>query len=323
MRRRQAALGLVLCSLGCAQPKEPLRIAANPWPGYEVLFMAALRGAYARAGVDVELVNVSSVGDARRSFEREQVDGMATTLVEVLSAWRRSPRRPRIVYAFDYSDGADVVLARPGLENVASLKGRRVGLEPESMDALVITAALATAGLSPRDVALVPVPQNEMPTAFRTGLIDAAPTYPPFSVQVVREGVGHPIFDSSRVPGDIIDLLAFDARVIAERRDDVTRILLALDETLAWMRAHPDSAASLAAAREGIQPGDYTSALRGIRTLRLADQAAFLASGGRVEASLARADSAIAIGGWWSGPLPAGSRVAREPFEATQRGKPR
>ena len=311
MRAPLAALLLGACG---APPAEPLRIAVNPWPGYESLFLAETIGAYARAGVRVRLVGVSSTGDARRSFEREQVDGFAGTLVELLVASRTAARVPQAVFVHDVSAGADVVLARQPIASVRALKGRRVAVEPGALDVLILARALEREGLRLADVHLVPVPQAALATRFRAGTIDAAASYPPTSTAIVREGLARPIFDSSRIPGDIVDILAFDSLVVARRTDEVARVLRAVREALDFMRAFPDSAARLGGAREGMRAEEFTAALRGIRLASFEEQAALLASPGGLAATLRETDRILREAGAWTSPTPGHVRTSAAPL---------
>ena len=75
------ALSLGSCSTERAHPT-PLRIGINAWPGYEFLYLAQEKGFFREAGVEVQLIEFNSLSDVRRSFERNQIDGFAGTMVE-------------------------------------------------------------------------------------------------------------------------------------------------------------------------------------------------------------------------------------------------
>ncbi|MEO6752322.1 MAG: ABC transporter substrate-binding protein, partial [Chthoniobacteraceae bacterium] len=115
---------------GCGDARQSeLRIAINPWPGSEFLYLAKEKGFLAAERLNVRLVEYSSLSDCRVAFESGQVDAMTGTLIDVLMARENSQRISQIVLVSDYSDGADVILARPDITSVPALKGRRVGLE--------------------------------------------------------------------------------------------------------------------------------------------------------------------------------------------------
>ncbi|MCX6921662.1 MAG: ABC transporter substrate-binding protein, partial [Verrucomicrobia bacterium] len=115
----------------------------------------------------------NSLSDARRAYERGQVNTLASTVIEVLQARDNSSRSPQIVQVVDYSNGADVILARPGLTNGASLRGARIGLELASLGVYVLARGLERSGLSLADFKTMPMDQLSMGDAVRKGELDA------------------------------------------------------------------------------------------------------------------------------------------------------
>ena len=117
---------------------EPIRIGINPWPGYEPLFLAHTQGFFEEEGVTVELVEFSSLGDVRRAFERGQVDGMASSLIEVIQANERSAREPRVFLIVDFSAGADVLVVDQSIKTLQDLKGKRIAAEAASLSMFIV-----------------------------------------------------------------------------------------------------------------------------------------------------------------------------------------
>lgn len=139
---RYLLLATLLLLGACSEPKPPLRIAINPWPGYEFLYLAEQQQLFKAQGVEVQILQFDSLNDARRAYERGQADGFGGTLVEVLMAREQSPRHPQVVHVSDYSNGGDLLIARPGIDSVQQLVGRRVAVEPGTLNTLVLSRAL-------------------------------------------------------------------------------------------------------------------------------------------------------------------------------------
>lgn len=271
---------------GCAaEPPAALRVGINQWPGYESLYLAQEKGFYREAGLDVRLVEFSSLADARRAYERGQINVIASTVVEVLQIRDRGFRSPQIVQVIDYSNGADVILARPGITNSAGLRGARVGVELASLGVYVLARGLEKAGLSLADVSMVSMDQLLMEDAFRKGELDAVVTYPPTSVKLLRDGKANTVFSSADIPGEVVDVLAVEEEVIARRPGDIAKLLHAYYRARAYTQENPAEAYRVMAQREGITPEEFSASLSGgIKLLAESDQPGYLQPKGKLAA---------------------------------------
>ncbi len=299
MRRRVVALaaaaivitvGMILTANLPSRHDEPLRVAINPWPAYEFATLAREKGSFEQEGVNVRLVELSSLGDCKRAFERRQVDGMFSTIVEVMLVRRGGERDARATLIIDYSDGADVILARQTIESLAGLRGKRIAAEAGSLNEVLLLRAVASAGMDWSDINVVWMPQLDMPRAFATGQIDAAVCYPPISIEIGALG-GKISYSTKEIPGVIMDVLAFDPAVISGRREDIDAFQRAFFRAQEYARDHPDEAYAIMAAREGLSPEEFAAALtQGVRILGRAEQESLFSRNG----TLARAEEIIA-----------------------------
>ncbi|MBY0114143.1 MAG: ABC transporter substrate-binding protein [Phycisphaerales bacterium] len=272
----------------------PLRIAINPWPGYEFATLAREKGFFAAEGVNVELRELSSLSDARRAFERGQVDGMFATLVEVLVAKEQSGRSSRVALVADWSEGADSIIARAGVASMTDLRGKRVALESDSLNAVVLESALQRHGMSLRDVVPIACSQLKMRAALEAGEVDAVVTYPPISVDISKLEGAHEIFSTRETPGEIIDVLAFEAGVYKKRPDAVARICRAFFRAQEYAQTHPKEALAIMAARQRIMPAEFEAALTsGVRLATRNDQSRFLGESGSLGPTIQRTREAM------------------------------
>lgn len=290
-----APLWVVFLLTGCgSEPAAaPVRLAVICWPGYDFLHLAADKGFFAAEGVDVRLVEFLSLGDARRAFERGQVDGLGCTLVEVLLARELSTRKPQIFYMVDYSNGADVLLARKPLQSVAELRGRRVGVEPATLDVVFLARALATAGLTLQEVQLVMLSQNKKGTAFAGGEVDAVTAYPPISAAILGEGQADVIFDSSQIPGEIVDVLAADEELLRQRPLAFAGLLRAFERARRFAETHPAEALALMAEHERLEVAEFRQHLDKVKLFSMVDQVSLLSRWGALRKALAHSDRSL------------------------------
>lgn len=272
----------------------PLRIGINPWPAYEYLHLAQVAGLFAQEGIDVELIEFMALADARRAFERGQIDGLGTTATDVLLSRHRSSSQLQIVQVIDESVGGDVLLAREGIDGVADLVGKSIGLESGTVSAHLLARALEQARIDPARVRLVSADQISLAERLRNGQIDALVSYPPYSVQLEAEGKARRLFDSRSLPGEIVDVIAFDRSIVEKRPREVAAVIAAYRKAQALAVREPHRSDSIMAAREKLGIEEFRAALRdGIRLVGPDEQRAFLGQDGRLERSLGQAEAAL------------------------------
>ena len=298
------AVATALCFCSCSvRPPEPLRIGINIWPGYEFLYLAKELEFYAQEGVTVQLVEFNSLSDARRSFERGQIDGFATTCVEVMQARDNSNRSPQIVQVVDYSDGGDVIVARSPIESVSDLKGKKVGVELASLGIYIIAVAMERSDIEIEDIFMVPSDQLSMASEFAKGSIDAVVTYPPVSLSVLHEPGAKVVFSTSEVPGEVIDVIAIDAPVIKQRPQDVRNFLRAFNRAQKYAELFSGEAFAIMAEREKISPEEFGRLLdEELHIIPEEDQKLYLEPGGLLEEVIKKTDKVLRQTGQIVGP---------------------
>jgi NitT/TauT family transport system substrate-binding protein len=279
---RSLILVLLLLLSACSPPPpEPLRVAINPWPGFEYLYLAEQLKLFEAEGVEVKILQFGSAHDSSRAYELGQVDGYCTTPGGVLLSREQSGRRPQIVHVTDYSSGGDLIVAKAPVQNLTQLVGKRVGVEPGSLNSYILARALRSSGLSIEQLTLVNLGQDAMLEALQSGVIDAAVSYPPFSVPMLKQPHYQEIFTTRSIPGEILDVIAFDASVLATRKPEVQAMLRALEAAHAYASEHPEEANRLMAARENLTLEEFANIQRNdLQVLRMADQPFYLGANG-------------------------------------------
>lgn len=278
------ALGAGACGAATPAPDDAaIRIGMSAWPGNEPLYLAQEVGIYDDLGIDVEIVEFTSASDAARAFVHGQIDGLASTIVELLTLQDRDIDA-RAVLQLDYSEGGDLLMVDESIGAVADLAGKAVAVEPASIGILILDQALRDAGVDPDDVELELVDQLEMPALARSGLVQGVVTYVPRSFQVEDESGFRPIFTSADMPEPVNDVLSFDQEIIDSRGDDVTLVVEAWSRAIAFAAEDTDRAVRIMSAREGIDPSRFLASLDLMRVLSLSEQRDLFATG-RIERS--------------------------------------
>lgn len=247
---------------GCVrEPQAPLRIGTNVWIGSEPLYLARDLGALNADAI--RLVEYPSASEVLRAFRNSALDGMVISLDEVL-ALAADGLRPRIVLVADVSHGADVIVARAGLATLRELAGKRIAVESTAVGAYVLSRALALHGMQPSDVEIVHLESNEHVLAFEQGRVDASVTFDPFRSQLLERGAAV-VFDSTRIPGEVVDLLVLRDSVLANDAGRVDMLLAGWFKALEHLGRDPRDAARRMGVRQQKSGEQFLETLQGLR----------------------------------------------------------
>ena len=255
-------LVLAVALSGCAREpqQQALRIGTNVWIGSEPLYLARELGHLDPAVV--QLVEYPSASDVLRAFRNETIDGMVISLDELLGL-AADGFEPRIVLVVDVSNGADVVVGRAGMRSMRDLKGKSVAVESSALGAFVLSRALALNGMQPSDVNVVHLESNEQPSAFEKGDVDGAVTFDPYRARFLRAGA-RTLFDSTQIPGEIVDLLAVRASVFDRHPKALQSLLTGWFDAIDYMMQAPADAARRMGIRQQTTGEQFLESLRGL-----------------------------------------------------------
>ncbi|HVN36032.1 MAG TPA: ABC transporter substrate-binding protein [Casimicrobiaceae bacterium] len=256
-----AFAALLVALGGCArEPETPLRIGTNVWIGSEPLYLARELGQFDPA--TVQLVEYPSASEVLRAYRNQTIDGMVISLDELFGL-AADGLDPRVIVVVDVSNGADVVVGRGGMRKMTDLKGKSVAVESGALGAFVLSRALALNGMQASDVSVVHLESNEQPSAFERGQVDGAVTFDPYRAQFLRAGA-QILFDSTQIPGEIVDLLAVRASAIQKRPKAVQALLTGWFAAIDYMARDPKDAARRMGIRQQTSGEQFLEAQKGL-----------------------------------------------------------
>jgi NitT/TauT family transport system substrate-binding protein len=256
-----ACVALLLPLAGCMrQPETALRIGTNVWIGSEPLYLARELGDLDPAAI--QLVEYPSASEVLRAFRNQAIDGMVISLDELFGL-AADGYQPRIILVVDVSHGADVVVGRRGMRTMHDLKGKSVAVESSALGAFVLSRALALNGMEASDVNVVHLESNEQPSAFEKGQVDGAVTFDPYRAQFLQAGA-RTLFNSTQIPGEIVDLLAVRANVLEKQPKAIRSLLTGWFAATDYMKREPKDAAQRMGIRQQTTGEQFLEAERGL-----------------------------------------------------------
>lgn len=262
-------LAAAFCSLG-AQAAAPLKIGYSDWPGWVAWQVAIEKGWFKEAGVDAkfEWFDYSASMDA---FAAGKIDAVTMTNGDALVTGAGGAKSVMIMLT-DYSNGNDMIVAKPGIKSLADLKGKKVAVEQGLVEHLLLLNGLKKAGMKESDVKLVNAKTNEMPQVLTAKDVSAVGAWQPVSGEAMKAVPGSkPLYTSADEPGLIYDVLAVNPASAKARRAEWQKVVKVWDRVVAYIedpKTQPD-AVKIMAARSGISPAEYLPLLKGTKLLSL------------------------------------------------------
>ena len=260
-------LGLMLGS--CAQsPPPPLRIGIPVWPGFECLYLARDLGYY--KDTSIRLVDYRANSEMIRAFRNEELEAAALTIPEAFSL-ATAASNLQFVLATDVSNGGDVIVAKPEVQNLQALKGRRVGMDSSAaLGPYMLIQALEQVDLSPKNVQIISIGVSEHERAFKQGTVDAVVTFEPTRSKLLAAGAKL-LFDSRKIPGEIVDVIVVRKDLLTSQSANLQALINGWFRALAYLKNNPQDAARRIAPREGITPEQFLESLEGLRLLSVTE----------------------------------------------------
>jgi len=204
-----AALAAVLFAAPAAAQTK-FRVAWSHYTGWEPWGYAQTTGIIKKwaqkHGIDVDVVLVNDYVESINLYTGGRFDACAMTNMDALTIPAVGGIDTTALIVGSFSNGNDGIVLKQG-NAVKDLKGRSVKLVEFSVSHYLLARALAMNGMAERDVRTVNTSDADIAAIFASDPKGAAVTWNP-PLQQARNAKGAKmIFDSSQIPGEIIDLM--------------------------------------------------------------------------------------------------------------------
>ncbi|GMU62979.1 MAG: hypothetical protein AMXMBFR34_47420 [Myxococcaceae bacterium] len=266
-------------------PTRPVLLGLVPRGSVAPVLLAAgdadrvglFRASYA---IDVKVIVFEREEELRKALvkggENGGVDVAALPVSSLaMSASLLRDAAPRVVMLLGRSRGHEVIGARAGLGTFNELAGKKVGVEERALPWYVLLWALSRAGLSLRDVQLVPLESSfEAGAALEAKRVDAVAGFAGDVGPAVKEVSGSVIATTADAPHLVATVLVARGDFAARYPDGIRRLLRGvLDANAAVTKDLTEAARVLGTVAP--QLGDPTEAIRAAPPASLKDNLAF------------------------------------------------
>ncbi|MEO1541374.1 MAG: putative urea ABC transporter substrate-binding protein [Pseudomonadota bacterium] len=212
-------------------------------------------------GIDVEIVQINDYIESINQYTAGAFDGVSATNMDTLSIPSGGGVDTTALIVGDYSNGNDAVILK-GEGDLTSLKGKPVNLVELSVSHYLLARGLDSVGLSERDLAaVINTSDADMIAAYATDDVEAVVTWNPLVSSIMEEPGANKLFDSSDIPGEIIDLMVVNTDVLEANPSFGKALVGAWYETMALMAAGNEEALTAMAEASGTDLAGYKAQL--------------------------------------------------------------
>lgn len=279
------ALATTLILVGCdnssktqseitsASKNAPINISYSEWPGSLAWEIAKSKGWFEDADLNVNLVWFSDYNASLQAFLAGKIDGVSVANGDnfTLSSQGVSGK---IIMINSMSTGNDIIIAKPGINSVKDLKGKTIAFEQGLVSELFFNTAMENEKQDPKSVKVVNAVTQELSQIFNTPNIDAIALWHPFGLQALKNVPGSKvIYDSSKTPGLIYDVLSVNIPNIEKRKDEWKRLIIVWDKVVKYLddpATHADGI-KIMADRANVAPQELENLMAGTTLLDLED----------------------------------------------------
>jgi NitT/TauT family transport system substrate-binding protein len=254
------------------QAKGPLKIAYSDWPGWVAWEIGIQKGFFKEAGVDVQF-QWFEYAPSMDAFVAGKVDAVAMSNGDTLVNGAKG-KKGTMILINDYSNGNDMIVARPGIKSIKDLKGKKVALEVGLLEHLMLNNALKQNGMKPEDVKLINTPTHQTAQTLASGDVDAIAAWQPNSGQSLKALNGsRAIYTSADAPGLIYDALVVDPQSLADRTEDWQNVVKVWYKIMDYLKdpANEKEVLNIMSARVNVPAAEYATYMKGTRFLSLAE----------------------------------------------------
>ena len=242
----------------------PLKIGYSDWPGWVAWDIGVQKGWFKEEGVDVDFVWFE-YAPSMDAFSAGKVDAVAVTNGDEI-VMGSSGAKSTAILLNDYSNGNDMIVAKPGIKKLSQLKGKKIAVELGLVDHLLLLKALQSKGMSASDVEMVNTPTDQTAQALSGGKVDAIAAWQPNSGQALKSLPGSKaIYTSADAPGLIYDVLAVNPKSLAENKEAWKKVIKVWFRIAAYVKDPKNlaEASKIMSARVGLKPEEYAALMKG------------------------------------------------------------
>jgi NitT/TauT family transport system substrate-binding protein len=185
--------------------------------------------------VKIKVVQINDYVESLNQFTAGKLDGVTATNMDGLTVPAAGGKDTTALIVGDYSNGNDGIVLKGGA-TLAAIKGRTVNLVENSVSHYLLARGLEKAGLKFTDIKTMNTSDADIVAAFGAPATNAVVTWNPQLSEIAKQPGAKEVFNSSQIPGEILDTLMVSTEVLKANPDLAKALVGIWYETLAVMK---------------------------------------------------------------------------------------
>jgi NitT/TauT family transport system substrate-binding protein len=166
-------------------------------------------------GIDIDVVQINDYIESINQYTAGKFDGCTMTNMDALTIPAAGNVDSTALIVGDFSNGNDGVVLK-GKKAFKDIKGQKVNLVELSVSHYLLARGLESIGLSEKDIKVVNTSDADMVAVYGTKDVTAVTTWNPLLSEIVNMPNSYEVFNSSQIPGEIIDLMVVNTKTLKE-----------------------------------------------------------------------------------------------------------
>jgi NitT/TauT family transport system substrate-binding protein len=226
-------------------------------------------------GIKVDITQINDYVESINQYTAGAYDGCTMTNMDALSIPAAGGVDSTGLIVGDYSNGNDGIVLK-GKDTLADLKGQKVNLVELSVSHYLLARALDTVKLTEKDLTVVNTSDADMVAAYATPEVTAVVTWNPLLSEVAGQPNSKLVFDSAKIPGEIIDMMVVNSETLKDNPDFGKALVGAWYEVIGLVEKGDKTAIEAMAKASGTDVAGFNAQLKSTQMFyKPADAVAF------------------------------------------------
>lgn len=216
-----AATALLGASLfgqpAAAQQRDSFKIAWSIYVGWMPWGYGETQGIVKKwadkYGITIDVVQINDYVESINLYTGGSFDGVTMTNMDALTIPAAGGVDTTALVLGSTSNGNDGIVLK-GASSLAAIKGRDVNLVELSVSHYLLARGLESVGLSERDIRVVNTSDADIVAVASSPNVNAVVAWKPQLSEIEKLPGAQLVFDSSKIPGEIIDTLSVNTAVL-------------------------------------------------------------------------------------------------------------